>query len=53
TMKEIHVSEIIDTVARLCIEACYNVGDDVKASCPYVRIPVWLWCFLKSGRTSI
>jgi len=31
TMKEIHVSEITDTVARLCIEACYNVGDDVKA----------------------
>ncbi|MCM8900953.1 fumarate hydratase [Caldicoprobacter algeriensis] len=30
-MKEIHVSKIIDTIARLCIEACYNVGDDVKA----------------------
>lgn len=29
-MKEIHVSKIIETVACLCIEACYNVGDDVK-----------------------
>lgn len=29
-MKEIHVSKIIETVARLCIEACYNIGDDVR-----------------------
>ncbi|MBM7582509.1 fumarate hydratase subunit alpha [Caldicoprobacter guelmensis] len=29
-MKEIHVSTIIETVARLCIEACYNIGDDVR-----------------------
>jgi len=28
-MREIHVNEIIDTVARLCIEACHELPDDV------------------------
>ncbi|NLX70534.1 MAG: fumarate hydratase [Clostridiales bacterium] len=29
-MREIHTDRIADTVARLCIDACYNLGDDIK-----------------------
>ena len=28
-MREIHVDEIRDNVAQICIEAAYNVSDDV------------------------
>ena len=28
-MREIHTSVITDTIARLCIEACYHLGEDV------------------------
>ena len=28
-MREIHVNEIVETVARLCIEACHELPDDV------------------------
>ena len=30
-MREIHADRITETVARLCIDACYHIGDDVKA----------------------
>ena len=30
-MREIHKDRITETVARLCIDACYHIGDDVKA----------------------
>ncbi len=30
-MREIHVDQIIQTVQKLAIEACYHLGDDVKA----------------------
>ncbi|HHY81596.1 MAG TPA: fumarate hydratase [Clostridiales bacterium] len=29
-MKEIRVSAIIQAIEKLCIQACYNLGDDVK-----------------------
>lgn len=29
-MKQIYLSKITEIVAHLCIEACYNVTDDVK-----------------------
>ncbi len=31
-MKEIHVSQIAETVARLCVEATHNLPEDVVAS---------------------
>jgi fumarate hydratase subunit alpha len=31
-VREIHVQEIIDTIARLCIESNYYLGDDVLAA---------------------
>lgn len=30
TMREIPVSVISETIEKLCIQACYNIGDDVK-----------------------
>ena len=31
-MREIHVNEITDTVARLCIDACHLLPDDLVRS---------------------
>ncbi|NLO82180.1 MAG: fumarate hydratase [Clostridiales bacterium] len=30
-MREIHTDTIVETVARLCIEACCHIGDDIRA----------------------
>ena len=37
-MKKIHVDEIIQTVEKLCIEANYNLGEDIMASLKKARI---------------
>ncbi|HWR73894.1 MAG TPA: fumarate hydratase, partial [Nitrospirota bacterium] len=31
-MREIHVDEIVDNVARICIEAAYDLSEDVEAA---------------------